>query len=1159
MLKNFLKKNFVLILFIFVTTVLVSQNLINTKENTYEIKGDTIFLDSLSVLINSINFKDQNNNPIQLDYDFDFEKSAIILKSNPNIDKINISYKTFPLNFSSPTQLLDKKKFLISDKDVFIKNYNQNYNYNYNANQSIFDNNLESKGSIYRGINVGNNQNAVVNSGMNLQLDGKIAQDLWIKAAITDNNIPIQPDGNTQQLQEFDKMFINIYNDKISLTAADFELQKPYGYFLNYNKKAMGLSFEIKDKIKTKQTQPVDYKASISGAMSKGKFRRQEIRGVEGNQGPYKLIGDNGELYIIVLSGTERVYIDGILQKRGYNNDYTIDYNLGEISFTPQKPINKDKRIIVEFEYSDKNYSRYLITSSNVLNINKTKFWFNLYNESDNKNQPFEQDIDEKTRQVLKNIGDNIDMAYVPSYTFNEKYDNSQIRYKMVDTAINGRIYDSIFVHSSDPNFAFYTVGFALVGTNNGDYIKSVSKANGKVYEWVAPINGVHQGNYAPYKKIITPKLNQMFTLGSESEISDKTKINFEVAYSRFDVNTFSKIDASDDNGFAFKSMLEQDFIKNEKNRFGTKINYAFVHKYFQQIENYRSTEFSRNWNLESLIQNTNENIVSGNLFFQNKNINTSYNFDFLNRWKDFQGLQNSLNYDSKFGTWQIQTNASYLTTQNLLYNTNFLRHNALISKSFKFFTVGIRENAEDNRWKKKETDTLSINSMVFNQVEAFFSTQDTLKYFFNLNYKFRNDKLPQSTFLKNSTNAHDFSFASELKPNIKNTLSTVLTYRRLNILDSLLYSGKVENNLLGKIEYRLKALKGIINSSTYYEIGSGLEQKNEFSYVEVAPGQGVYTWIDYNNNNVQELNEFEIAQFSDQACFLRLITPSSQYVKIYSSQLNQTLNISPTNKIKSKKKAAIFFSKFSDQFIFSVSQKNTSDKIWEYANPFFNDKTGDKLASLTSSLRNSFAFDRNNPKFGLEYVFLRAKNKYLLTQGYENRLNLSQIIMLRYNFNTKIGFQNKTTLGDKSYNSDYFSEKNYTINIKYNETQFNYQPNLTNRISITYNFKYKNNISNIEKLNSNDIGLEYRYNSIKKGTLSVNFNYIYNKFSGETNTSVGYEMLEGLLPGSNFTGTLAFQRQLTNGLVLDLSYNLRKSKDTKMVHIVSAQIRAFF
>lgn len=136
---------------------------------------------------------------------------------------------------------------------------------------------LNRSGSITRGVTFGNNQDVVVNSNLNLQLSGKISESISIKAAIADDNIPIQPEGNTQQLQEFDKVYIQLNDEKSQLVAGDFVLNRPPSHFMNYFKRNQGGSFNTTFKEGKNNSR---HSFDASAAVSKGKFSRNMIAGI---------------------------------------------------------------------------------------------------------------------------------------------------------------------------------------------------------------------------------------------------------------------------------------------------------------------------------------------------------------------------------------------------------------------------------------------------------------------------------------------------------------------------------------------------------------------------------------------------------------------------------------------------------------------------------------------------------------------------------------------------------------------------------------------------------------------------------------------------------------------------------------------------------------
>lgn len=1133
-----------------------AQHLVNLRSSEL-IVGDTLVIDSLSLVPGSVflNFDGGKNIPDSL-FDINYAESEIVFDKSLNSRKLQISYRVFPIKFTSKYAHKRKELYYTNEKELSDNEFIYSYDIG-NYNTMFGDALIDRRGSIARGISVGNNQNVVMNSHLNLQLSGKLSDDIEIVAAISDNNIPIQPDGTSQQLQEFDKVFIKIFNPVFSLIAGDYEITSPQGYFAKYYKKVQGAQFTYSNNVDNKNNWKLT--SSISGAVAKGKYNRQQIQGQEGVLGPYKLRGANGESFIVILAGTEKVYIDGVLLTRGLDYDYIIDYNTAEISFTPKQAINKDKRIIVEFEYSERSYARFSVTSNHLIENENSAFWLNIYSEKDNKNQAFDQDLSAEDRYMLSQIGDNLSDAFVPNID-SVGFSGNEIRYKLTDTIVNSYYYDSIYEYSTNPDEAVYRLGFAFVGSGNGNYIKSISAANGRVYKWVAPISGISQGEYEPVVLLVTPKKKQMFTVGGDTKLWQGSNLIFELGLSDNDINTFSKKDAGNNKGTAAKFKFLQDFKLNDKSIITANTAYQLINRNFEGIEHFRDVEFTRNWNLTELLSDTDEHIISAGLNYKlMENILVDYKLDYLSRNNEYSGINNRLVGSIEYKSWLLDINGALLKSQNDFFDTEFLRHKAVLKKSFKGIIAGISEEQEYNIWQMPDSTNIALNSFSFNEYRVFINTVDTIKNGFDITYKYRQDKLPQNDGLINSTNSQDFVFGLNLLKNPNNTLRVNGTYRLLEINDTSLVSIRPEDNLTGRIEYGFKVLKGLVSSNTFYEIGAGLERKTEFSYLEVAPGQGVYQWTDYNGNGVKELNEFEIAFYQDQANYIRIFTPTDTYVKTYTNQFNQNLSVNPRAVWHSSKGIKKFISKFSNQLAYRISSKNTSKDFFDYANPFSTSISDTALVNMNAGIRNSFSFNKGNPKFGIDYIYQNNHNKTMLVNGFDTRGLVQHGGLLRWNITPKWMLQNTLEKGEKNYSSEFFSDRNYQIDFYKNIFELSLQPNNQHRVSIIYQWKNKSNKSGNELLTGHDFGLEYRMSSSEKGVLSAKLNYVFLGYDGLSQGAVGYEMLEGLQPGNNITWQINYQRQLANGLMVNIDYSGRGGENSKIIHVGSVQIRAFF
>lgn len=1131
-----LKKLFLLIIFVGFSKLSAQEKTSLYQTKKVAVSADTISIEKVS--INSGFFKMQlaDGTPIDTSfYKIDFKKGKLIFKNGFSAkDSITVQYLKYP-DFLTKT-------YSIYDQDRIVPNENGNlYKVNRSVKKFIPFDGLNTSGSITRGVTVGNNQNATVNSNLDLQITGKISDKVSLRASIQDSNIPLQDGGYSQKLDEFDQIFIELFTDKWNIRAGDLFLENRQSRFLNFNKKVQGLSTHFTFGGEENKTD-----IFASAALVRGQYARSSFTGQEGNQGPYKLRGNNGELFVLVISGSERVYVNGILKKRGENNDYIIDYNAGEITFTSLFPITSEMRIVIEYQYSDRSYTRFVTYAGANHEAKKWSLGGYLYSENDVKNQPLQQNLSSEQVEILKNAGDDVNLMNAPS-AYLDTYSDNKILYKKV--TIGGV---EVFEFSNNSNDELYNVKFTLVGVNLGNYILTNTSAIGKIYQYVEPILGVPQGNYEPVTRLIAPTKIQIATVVGKFNPNEKTVVDFEIGLSNNDQNLFSSINDDNNKGIAGKLNFKQRLLskKWQIDAFG---NYQFVQENFQTIERLFNIEFNRDWNLTSFEGNQSL-LISGLDFTLPEKGKLTYQFEKLDFSKSFSGNRHLINGFFKLKDWNILQNASVLKSDGNYASSTFIRNQTQGRYHFGKNWVGANLNLENNKEKLAATNQLSALSQRFTEYGAFVGRGDSTKVYVELGYLQRvNDSL-QNNLVQKVNTSHSYYLKSRLIQTKKSDLSLFLNYRNLKFEDN---SRGNEPSLNSRLLYNDQYFNQLMQISTAYETTSGTIAQQEFTYLEVEPSQGVYMWNDYNNNGIQELEEFEIAPFPDLAKYVRVFLPNQVFVKTHQNRFSQSLTLN-TSKWQNEKGFKKMLSYFYNQTSYLVERKIFRNGDNFDLNPF--STAEDDLLGLNTSFRNSLFYNRGKQKHSVTYTFTENRLKSLLSVGSQESKNkshqLQYIHLLKkswlFNLNSKTI---KTELASENYASRNFEVIGYQLSPK-----ISYLFNKNTSLDFFYEYQNKENqLGNGETLLQNRFGTSFSYAGEKKFTMNGEISLYQNKFEGDALSPVAFQMLEGLQPGQNLTWRLLLQKNLTEFLDININYLGRKTETSQTIHTGNIQLRAYF
>lgn len=256
---------------------------------------------------------------------------------------------------------------------------------------------LNYSGSKSIAVTMGSGGGLGLDAALFINLRGQVAENVFVEGQLSDQNVPIQPEGNTTTLKEVDTKFVRVYGKNYSYVLGNYLLDYGVAGEDRYTAKVEGVDLSWGRG---------DYNLRGMLSVGDGQYQSDTLRGVDGKQRGYYLHGRDGRLFITVLAGTERVWRNGTPLTRGV--DYTIDYSEGRIDFLNSVIVTSENIFSAEYQYTEQDYGR-VLAGGEARDTGGALTWsLRAITEGENKDQPLAFSFTPAEKERLANLGDSL-------------------------------------------------------------------------------------------------------------------------------------------------------------------------------------------------------------------------------------------------------------------------------------------------------------------------------------------------------------------------------------------------------------------------------------------------------------------------------------------------------------------------------------------------------------------------------------------------------------------------------------------------------------------------------------------------------------------------------------------------------------------------------
>ncbi len=1080
-------------------------------------------------------------------------------------DTLCIIYKRQPFNIKTSYTLFKadtlNKDSLMSQKAIRFKRID------FKNPFTNLGRDLQTSGSLMRGVKIGSNQNMTLNSGINLQLSGKISDNVEIIAALTDQTTPIQPEGNTQSLEEVDNVFVQFKSPYVRGTVGDFNLRYTESEFINVSRKLQGLSILS------------NYKGHTLGgtlASSRGFFNHMSFLGQEGNQGPYQLTGKNGERDIVVLAGTEKVWVDGIAMIRGQNNDYIIEYGNGQITFSVRRLITSESRIEVDFEYfpASQKYSRSAIgaVAGTSLSNDKLKMDFTYYREADDpdKSIGLAGEITPEEKEIIRKAGNDPLQAYTNGAVY---VGDSLGNYIRVDSVIDGKtemLYIFKGIRSGD-----YIVSFGFVGKAQGDYVRERIGS----YRYV----GKNRGDYLPVRLLPLPSKQEMGDIRIDWAPTQFFLLKTEMAMSNLDRNTLSDIGDTLNQGGAFKlnATLKKTPLSFASTNLGFlqfNLHTRYIDNDFKSLDRLNRPDYNRYWDILQPVQNT----IGEQSIQMNGKYTPIPTLDITGNW----GAIKKTSFASNRSAAQVEykdpailhLSADYGYTDSDLNSGeikgNWWKTGLLVEKNIWKVQPQLTYKMEHRKNYEKEL----IKGFKFDIYDAKINLINLNHFFGFAEYSQRNDAVYIPQFA-NSLVPQAESGTKSIKFGIRNYANTSATVNFLQrdktytptfkgvksdsiklylvdptYQDTVWRDGKTN---LAELNIAHSRWKKSINLSWQYRVSTQQTALKEKVYVEVAPGFGYYRYDEQLGEYVPD----------PDGNYVLYILPSDKFEPVTNFQSALRFKFDPQRYWKKINSGwGKYLTQLSGETFFRVEEETKERDLYSIYLLNLSKFQGDSTLLGLISLNQDFYFMRRNRKisFRLRYRYLNElRNQYLDAADNEKRFTRELAIRADWRVNTRLRSRSELSRKTLIRNVSGAASRSRDIFGYYFTQDFSFRPTRLWEFGLTDEFGQEKNNTSYYPLSLwyNTLRGRVNYSLTVKTRITGNYEYqLVKPYDNILDKTIPYEMARGKKEGVSQFWQVRVEYNVAKNIMFSLFYSGRDDAAYKrIIHSGNAEIRAFF